>query len=88
MMVSQRKHPTCESETSNDPIPLRVVTVTNNLIEYPQYKEESYEFPHLVHEIGDEVETFIIGDDDYWRTRDFFLLGGIKHFVITEGFIE
>ena len=70
------------------PIQLQVVTVTNNLEEYPHLTYDTRRFPHLVAYIGDEVETFIVGEDGFWRHQDFFLLGDIKRFTVTEGHIE
>ena len=70
------------------PIPLRVVTVTNDVEANPEFADETAKFLHLVDYIEDEVETFIVGEDDFWRHQDFFLLGDIKRFTITEGNIE
>ncbi len=67
-------------------IPLRVVTITNNLEAYPEFTKDTLEFTFLVGHIEDEVETFIVGEDDYWRQQDFFPAnGGIKHLVVTVG---
>ena len=70
------------------PIPLRVVTVTDDIEANPEFAADTKEFPYLVDYIEDEIETFIVGEDDFWRHQDFFLLGDIKRFTITEGYIE
>lgn len=72
------------------PIPLRIVTVTNDIETYPEFAKETLEFPNLVDYVEDDIEIFIVGEDenDFWCHHDFFLLGDIKRFVITEGNIE
>jgi hypothetical protein len=63
---------------------LRLVTVTNNLDRYPQHHEESEEFPHLVKQVADEVETFVFDEEygGYWTTREFFDCTNVTHFIV------
>ena len=63
---------------------LRLVIVTNNPEEYPQHREDSEEFPHLVDRVEDEIELFIVDDEDggYWEARDFFNCTNVTHFIV------
>ena len=64
----------------------RVIVVTNNPEEYPQYAEASKEFPDLVEEIEDECETFVVliessrFERGHWPARDFFMMVHIGSF--------
>jgi len=63
----------------------RVVTVTNDVSEYPQYTDDSLEFPDLVDHIEDELETFVISSDgDYCNARDFFNMTDVKKFTVAD----
>lgn len=63
---------------------LRVVTVTTNLEGYPQFREDTYEFPHLADRlVEDDFETFIVDEDGgFWEAKDFFSGTNITHFII------
>ncbi len=65
-------------------IKFRVVTVTNNLEEYPQYRDDTEEFPEIVSYVEDEANTFIVDtrDGDFWPAREFFDMVTISHFFI------
>jgi len=65
-------------------IHFRVVTVTNNLKEYPQYHDDTEEFLEMVSYVEDEVATFVVNtcDGDFWPAREFFNMVTISHFVI------
>ena len=43
-------------------IKFRVVTVTSNLEEYPQHREDTKEFPYLV-DSREATETFVVDED-------------------------
>jgi len=63
-------------------ITFRLVTVTNSAA-YPQHREDSEEFPHLVDHVEDEIEHFIVDEDGgWWEARDFFYCTNITHFIV------
>lgn len=61
-----------------------VVTVTNNLEEYPEYKEDTEKFPELIEEIEDEIETFILCENRVYKAEEFFYQVDIKSFTTEE----
>ena len=63
---------------------LQLVTVTNNLDKHPQYHEESEDFPWLVKQVEDEVETFVFDEEygGYWKSREFFDRTNVTHFIV------
>lgn len=62
---------------------LRVVTVTTDVDQYPQYREDTEEFPNLVVFVEDDFETFIVDEDGgYWEAKDFFDCVNITHFIV------
>ena len=65
-------------------IKFRIVTVTNDLEQYPQHREDSEEFPHLVDRlVEDEIEHFVVDEDgDYWVMGEFFHCVNITHFIV------
>ncbi len=65
-------------------IKFRVVTVTTNLEDFPQHREDSEEFPYLVGcLVEDEVGHFVVDEDGgFWEVRDFFHCTSITHFVV------
>ena len=65
-------------------IKFRVVTVTNDLEAYPQYREDTDEFPYLADRlVEDEIETFVVDEDGgYWEAKDFFSGTNITYFIV------
>lgn len=66
-------------------IKFRVVTITNNLEEYPQYRDDTEEFPEMVfYVVEDEVDTFVVDtrNGDFWPAREFFNMVTISYFII------
>lgn len=65
-------------------IEFRVITITNDLQEHPQYRDDTEEFPNLVQYIEDEVETFVVDmrDGGFWGASDFFFGTNITHFIV------
>lgn len=62
----------------------RVIRVTNNVDDYPEYKKQSLKFPGLVQRIVDEIETYIVSDSGEIYTADeFFHSVNVRGFVIT-----
>jgi hypothetical protein len=62
---------------------LRVVTVTNNLEEYPWNREDTEEFPYLVDYVEDEIGLFVVDEDGgFWEASEFFHCTNITHFII------
>jgi len=68
-------------------ITFRIVTVTNNLESYPQHWEDTREFPDLVEELDNDIETFVIDprDGGWWVASEFFGCTNISHFVVDSG---
>ena len=53
----------------------KVITVTNNLNEYPHYREATLAHPELVDRVGDECETFVVDETgQYWPADEFFAM--------------
>lgn len=70
---------------------LRVVIITNNLAEYPQHKDDTNEFPHLVEYVEDEEEIFIadpLNPDEFWTARDFFYCVNVREFLVDAQQLE
>ena len=65
-------------------IQFQVITITNDIERYPQFREDSEEFCHLIEFIDDEVETFIVDerDDGFWTADEFFDCTRITTFVV------
>jgi hypothetical protein len=50
-----------------------VVTITNNISKYPQYKDDTEKRPLLVKLVEDEVEKFVIDENgETYFSADFF----------------
>lgn len=61
-----------------------VVKITKNLEGYPECKEDTEKYPHLVKYVGDEMDIFIVKADDpeqFWPAGEFFYMVEIKGFV-------
>lgn len=64
-------------------IKFRIVNVTTDLDEYPQYREDTEEFAHLIVYVEDDFETFIVDEDGgFWEAKDFFYCTNITHFIV------
>lgn len=64
---------------------LKVVRVTNNPDEYPEFAEASVEFPELVEYIDDESATFIVDPEtgDFWPADEFFHMVAVTAFLVN-----
>ena len=64
----------------------RVVSITNNVGEYPESAKDTENFPHLVQHLEDEHELFVVrlGTDDFWCADDFLQMVGIRDFSTDE----
>lgn len=60
----------------------RVVIITNNLKEYPQYQDDTKEFPDMVPYVEDEVAVFVSNADDFWPASEFFDMVSITDFFV------
>ncbi len=65
-------------------IQFRVVTITNNVDRYPQYREDTEEFPDLVVFVEDEFESLVVDprDGNFWKVNEFFDCVDIRHFIV------
>ena len=65
-----------------------VVTITSNLAKYPQYKADTEDYQILLSELTDEVQTFVICNQEagfsYYLASEFFNATGVKAFVEVE----
>lgn len=65
---------------------LRVVNITNNLEKYPEYTDDTKEFPYLVEHVGDEIEVFVVEPDtsgvSFWRANYFFHYTNVREFLV------
>ena len=64
----------------------RVVTISNNLQKYPQFVEDSADFPQLVEYVEDECAVFVVdlSDGDFYPASEFFMMATIKYFDETD----
>ncbi len=67
----------------------KVVSITNNLERYPDCKDDTEEYPHLIDFIQlddithNEWEVFIVENGDiniWWRASEFFYMVDMKEF--------
>lgn len=65
----------------------QVVTITNNLEEYPESREDTEMFSHLVPHVKDEQELFVVdlNTGDWWPAEQFFLMNEVRQFVVVDG---
>ena len=63
-------------------IEFRVVTVTNDLERNAECYNDTEEFPQCVPYVEDEVETFVVGNDDFWPAREFFDMVDVTRFMV------
>jgi len=65
----------------------RLVKITNNIKEYPECELDTLEFPHLVNEITDEQDYFVINTEtqEFYPADEFFYMAdiSIKYFDIV-----
>jgi hypothetical protein len=59
-----------------------VVKISDSLEEYPDCKEDTEMFPHLVKYLKDEMDTFIVqdGTENFWKASEFFQMVNINYF--------
>lgn len=55
-------------------IEFRVITITNDLDKFPQFQDDTDEFPELVETMEHYVETLVVDPRDgcHWRASEFF----------------
>ncbi len=65
-------------------IEFRVITITNDLDKFPQFREDTEEFPDLVKEMEHYVETLVVDPRDgrYWPASDFFDDTGVTRIIV------
>lgn len=72
----------------DDPITLRIVTVTNNIQDYPEHEKDTREFPHLVEYVEDEADTFVVDPDNpteqVWPAREFFDMVLVTQIIVSK----
>lgn len=65
---------------------LRVVSITNNLGEYPECAADTDEFPQLVKYLGgNEMARFVVDPERpslCWPADEFFLMEGVSKVVV------
>ena len=65
-------------------IEFRVVTITNDLDKFPQYQEDTEEFPEFVEILKHHVETYVVDPRDGcgWEASEFFDRTGVTRVVV------
>ena len=62
----------------------KVANITDDLTRYPECKEDTETFPHLVSHLEDEYGVFIVNTEDhsdFYPGNEFFMMLNIKDFV-------
>lgn len=71
-------------------ITYRIVSITNNPEDYPECRDDSKEFSHLIDELEDEMDTFVVNEEtgEFWPHGEFFIACdvNIKRFQPIEWF--
>ena len=64
----------------------RVLSITNNIEEYPEAKEDTLEFPDLVADVEDEMDMFVLDleNDEIFKADEFFYQVDVKSFTVDE----
>lgn len=61
----------------------KVVKISNNIAEYPECKEDSEQYPHLIKHVADEMDTFIVDENgEYWPEDEFFSMVTVTNFKV------
>jgi len=65
----------------------RVLKITNNLENYPECEKDTLEFPSLVAEVSDEMETFILNleTNRWFPANEFFMMVDLESFYVRDG---
>lgn len=59
----------------------KLVRITNNLTDYPSCKADTKAYPHLIKEVDDEMDLFVVAEDGNWYpAAEFIYLSGIECF--------
>lgn len=64
----------------------RVVTVTNDLENNPEYAEDTIAYPDLIKYVEGDLAIFVIDltNDNVYSHDQFFMMVAVKEFEITE----
>jgi len=64
----------------------RVVSITNNIPDYPESEADTNEFPHIVKYVDDEQDSFVIDAEtgQFWPADEFFSMVDVKEFHVKE----
>lgn len=68
-----------------------VVGITTDIEEYPEDREDTEAYPHLVRHIRNaDSAQFVVDLDtgDFWPANDFFAINRVRRFTLTEGTVE
>ena len=65
-------------------IEFRVITITSDLDNFPQYQEDTEEFPELIETMTHYVETLVVDPRDCgcWKASEFFDATDITRVVV------
>lgn len=63
---------------------LRVVAITNNLVDYPECVKDTEEFPNLIEYVEDEMAIFVVDttNNNFWRADEFFYMVEVTEFLV------
>jgi len=64
---------------------LRVVEVTNDLDNCPEFADASAEYPQLVERVEDESAVFVVDTEtgDFWPAAEFFHMVAVTAFLVN-----
>lgn len=64
----------------------RILSISNNLKDYPESADDTNEFPHLVKYVGDEQVILIMDEEtqEIWPGDEFFMMVGMVRFESIE----
>ena len=61
----------------------KVVSISNNIPDYPECKEDTENYPHLLKYVEDEMDRFVISSDNpdkFWPASEFFYMVEMSEF--------
>ena len=63
----------------------RVVKISNNIEDYPECKEDTEKYPHLINRVMDEMDFFIVDEDsgEWFPSNEFFYMVKLTTFTKT-----
>jgi len=61
----------------------KVIKISNNTDEYPECKEDTERYPHLVKHVEDEMDIFVTDENgEFWPADEFFNMVEVTSFSV------